>query len=350
MILTDVIPQKKVQKRKSKKSTLLIDKVKQSEAELVQLLNLSNKYLDENDVYENMNKAVRKVDQSSTSDRYAFFKENGFLPKELEQDSCISLRKSYYNDNTGVRMNNTKLEDFICKLDRTPKAQLSNMKDIGEKLNLSIIPFKYASENSYRNEYGVESFARECLLNDYDCYMLGPINYLDVWKCIIDKKELSQMWTNQKHQPVLDAVSLSIPSFKNVLSRIEALEENVDSCKSDSLNLQKQIDNVCDRVNANERKILKMEADQKQLQQEFERVETQRKKDAEVYRTPWIALDPILFAVPKGSDIIFDDEQVVFLGPCWGPEFPDLMAELKGLTVNKQLGTATNKRVAKIWK
>ena len=242
MILTDVIPQKKVQKRKSKKSTLLIDKVKQSEDELVQLLNLSNKYLDGDDVYENMNKAVRKVKQSSTDDRYAFFKENGFLPKELEENSYISLRKTY--SNRPILMDNTKLEDFICKLDRTPKAQLSNMKDIGEKLNLSIIPFKYASENSYRNEYGVKSFARECLLNDYDCYMLGPINYLDVWKCIIDKKELAQMWTNQKHQPVLDAVSLSIPSFKNVLSRIEALEENVDSCKSDSLNLQNQIDNV----------------------------------------------------------------------------------------------------------
>ena len=346
MILTDVIPQKKISKRKSKKSTLLIDKVNKSEADLIQLLNLSNKYLDEDTVYGNMDTAINNVKKSSRTDRYDFFKENGFLPKEVEEKNYITISKRW---GKGVVMDTTYLQDFMCKLDQTPKAQLSNMKDIGEKLNLSIMPFKYASENSYRYEQDVKSFAHECRLNDYDCYMLGPINYLDVWKCITDKEELSQMWANEKHQSILDAVSLSIPSFKNVLNRIEALEESVDSCKSDSLNLQKQIDNVCDRVNANERKLLKMEAEQKQLQKEFERVEKEQAKQIELYKTSWISLDPILFAVPKGSDIIFDDDQTVFLGPCWGPEFPDLMAELKGLTVNKKLGTVTTKQVAQIW-
>lgn len=354
MILADVIHQKKIQKRKNKKATQLIDNAKESVSELQRLLNLSNKYLDKNDVHKNMEAAIKVVSKNSDSGRLEFFKEHGYLPKGLEKESYLTVDKNYHHDD--VTMAERGYEDFIYKLDQTPKANLYSMKDIGEKLNLTIMPFKYASEDSYKSENRgwnkdnhVVDFAKECERNGYDCYMLGPISYLDVWKCITDKKDLSQMWTNQKHQSVLDAVSLSIPSFKNVMSRIEALEESVESCKGDSLKLQKQIDNVCDRVNANERKILKLEAGQKKIQEEFARVEKEKTKQIEVYRTPWISLDPILFAVPKGADIIFDDDQLVFLGPCWGPEFPDLMAELKDLTINKKLGSETTKKVARIW-
>ena len=196
MILTDVIPQKKVQKRKSKKSTLLINKVKQSEAELQQLLDLSNKYIiDKDNTYDIMNKAILNVKQTSETDRYDFFKEYGFLPKAVVSNTHININKSYCND--VIVMENSQHADFLYKLDQTPKSTLLHIKDIGEKLNLSIMPVKYVSEDCYKDEYGVSAFYRQCINNNYDCYMLGPINYLDVWKCITDKKELSQMWTNR---------------------------------------------------------------------------------------------------------------------------------------------------------
>ena len=77
MILTDVIPQKKVTKRKTKKATQLIEKARESEDELQRLLDLSSKYLEKNDVYQNMETAIKIVTKESESDRLEFFKEHG---------------------------------------------------------------------------------------------------------------------------------------------------------------------------------------------------------------------------------------------------------------------------------
>ncbi len=349
--LLDVVPQKKITKRKSKKSTELKRKIDEGTKDVFDFYDLTKKYLNSSESRESVSKMANVVNDNISQERSKFFQENNFLPLDCELQGFIMTKRSYYHDKDISIFEDS---DFFTKVSQTPKSNLSDLKDIGERLNMSIIPSEYVDSVSYSKEdhktvESIENFYRESERNGFTCYMLGPINFLDVWKCVNDKKELMQMWANEKHQNVLDAVSLSIPTFKNIISRIELIEENMDSCKNDTLKLQKQIDNVCDRVNALERKTLQLEAEQMKMKADFDRVEKQAAKNAQEIKTIWSARDPLLFAVPNGTDILFDDNVIAFLGPCYGPDFPDLMAELKSLKVNKKVGNTLINSVYKIW-
>ena len=114
------------------------------------------------------------------------------------------------------------------------------------------------------------------------------------------------------------AISMTVPMFRTMITEMKQLEgqirgidDRVANAEREIMNMATRIEQIAKQVDMQQRVIIEQRAVQQQLE----------KKLAKAHA--FSALEPMLLALPKKKNVLDDTWAVV--GPCWGPDFPEIV-------------------------
>ena len=246
---------------------------------------------------------------------------------------------------------NGQSADTLTVLNLLPKVKISEYKKLADAFNMVIIPLEYTQidklfdtqTNAKELKSGLRYFKellRQDITTKYQMYILCPIDYYNVWEQI-KTEVVKEIYYAPYFEFIFSTLELMIPSQKNLYLSMKANEENMKEMNAsfnaniDTLN--NKIRSVSTKVNKLEVEFIKEKQKNKEIQlkqeeetQELKKVMLKQKKEIEFL---YMNIDPGLFAVPKETNILTDDEEVSLVGLCWGADIDAMVYDMKGITI-----------------
>jgi hypothetical protein len=234
---------------------------------------------------------------------------------------------SYYRDDA----------DAYSMLSARPLSTTSKLRFITDTLGMAIIPFgaldsRSLAHEDYNVRAAVKSFSSQASQVGMDLYVIVPLELYDVLAHVnMDDHSLSMPYSKD-HATTLQTIGLQLPMFRamnsainNLDSRVGALEATQTIIKTQLVNLQNQMTTLQEDVGRlrKEAYIAKIKAEEASAAA-IKVIESRA-------ATQWFATDPLIFAVRRGDKIT--DDAVAIIGPCWGPDFSDILLIASGLNV-----------------
>lgn len=247
---------------------------------------------------------AEKVNKEAKKARSEFLNKFGTLPKT---DTC----------------------DIYTVAAEAPKVQVTYLHEVADQLGFALMPFKYMDDAAYRNEHWeikrrIEGFNK--LSDTFDIYALSPVSFYSVKKNVEDSEDLP-IYAPPAAVQAFMAISMSIPMFRSMRIELKALINKVDDIGERLSRTEREVKNLASRVE----QLAKQVESQQFAMLEARAVKLKLEDELEKERSTFFAMDPMLFAIPKSRTIL--DKGWAICGPCWGPDFPDIVAKLLKLNV-----------------
>ncbi len=219
--------------------------------------------------------------------------------------------------------------DPITLAAQSPKVLLADVRRMADRLSFLLMPFEYLDDRAYQLENyqvtaAIKGFVQD-LANWFDIYVLAPIQYYSVNKHVRAKTD-SSLYAGKDVAQAFIALAMSIPMFRAILGDVEDLRQRVDRVNARVVSVETELKNLARRIDE-----LQVQAQRQQAEALLAQERTtalQRQLETEISRGAFIALDPVLLAVPKGTGPQADG--VAIVGPCWGPDFADVIINALG--------------------
>jgi hypothetical protein len=291
-----------------------------------------------------------------------------------------------------------KAKDVLGKLAQNPTAELSNIQRIVEKLGFVILPFEYLNPASYAQEpremkEAIQNFGslRPDQLDIYVAYPAVHYSYENQLKAEDPNKKI---WVSTDCRQAFLAIQLTIPMARSQYMSIELIKQNQQTLQSNQRQLESNIRSLAET----QRMMMATMEDlarntQSQLQNMSEAIsqglalrteeaveqvrnlmrnapmgeEARARASALINKLrtsstmseiqvaeqalkalTFELLEPLMFAVKKGTKI-HDGKATCFLGPCWGPDFADILAVAQGLKVDHEQRKTLTEITGKLW-
>ena len=296
---------------------------------------LKNDY-DIND--ENLNESLKMLVETFNGAREGYIKNN----LDLTVDSLYKL------DYDGYEIKED--DDLLTKAALAPKAKVKDLKTVAEKLGFMITPWEYHNKKSFEKEdkktqKAIKEFAE--LEDQFDLFVVSPINYWDIKSHISAENPNQETFRSSKIKDVVASVEIQMPVLREFNFRIDDLENNVENLTERMDNSEKSIEKIestLDDVVTDISNIWTEMAEMKDDIQEVKVVAKNAERKAEQAQSTanaaistasraqsmaMKAIDPLLFAVKKGSGL--SDTNVAIVGPVWGPDFSWMVPALENL-------------------
>ncbi|RLC45452.1 MAG: hypothetical protein DRH57_07970 [Candidatus Cloacimonadota bacterium] len=314
--------------------------------ELFKANNLTSDFVSNND-------AILTALRVSINDRRkSFFLRNGILPTTLKQKlNGFEIPWRSYND-VEETFAPKYSDDIITKLSQTPTIKLSGIKSMADSLDMIIFPFDYIDKNSYGDEeYSlirkIDRF-NDALKDTYDMVVLAPINHYSLTnhaKAINADREIYA----GKHSMVFTSVLMNIPMFRSILNDLGELRDNVESLSGTISNVEKNMEMMQKQITSLQKQLDQQK--ERQLKAEIAHQEAISSMSAKLSEMAFRVTDPVLFAIPKGTDIndMNSDETLCFVGPVWGPDFDGVALFQLDMEIIKNQRNILNKSIEKVW-
>lgn len=254
-----------------------------------------------------LEKMYRRTQTESLGKRAGILIKSGMLPDEL-----------------------LTLGDPLTIAAQSPTVSLADARKIADKLSYLIMPFEYLDERSYQQERrptfeAIKGFADD-LEAWFDIYVLAPIPYYLVQKHVRAKTDRS-LYAGKAVAQAFMAVTMSIPMFRAILGDVEDLRKRMDRLDARVTNAEAELKNLARRIDDLQAQAERQHAEAIMAQQHT--VAIQRQLETLRARTAFIAYDPMMLAIPKGTNLQADGTAII--GPCWGPDFEDIVVTALGL-------------------
>ncbi|MFA6503685.1 MAG: hypothetical protein WCT54_01875 [Patescibacteria group bacterium] len=169
--------------------------------------------------------------------------------------------------------------EMLKNISSIAKAQLSHMKDLGNKLKFIAIPFAYLNPQSYQDETPEVQFTIgrfvDVVSPMFNPYVLCPLEYYSLERHMATREDLPKMVPTE-FVPIFQMLDLCLPVLRGIRSDIDDLRRKLE------MNIR--------------------------ARQERERLRLR---------------DPLMFAVPKFTDMCGDE--LVLIGPAWGPDLEEAL-------------------------
>lgn len=224
-------------------------------------------------------------------------------------------------------------KDCFGQLSNSPKVMLSEARAIADKLNFVIIPFAYLDNRSYASETydvktAINSFTGKDIGSIIQSYVICPVEFYSVENHVSSGLDLPVYAPTSLAQTFM-AIGISVPMFRAMKHEMNQMRNDVRNMDSRIQNLDQQVKNLSVQVQQ-----LAVQV-RTQLQQALIR-EAKAKEELRALETArFSSLEPMLLGLPTGTNI-FDDKWA-FMGPCWGPDFEDIvMAALELKPIKQQ--------------
>lgn len=239
-------------------------------------------------------------------------------------------------------------EDSLTKLDKTPTIKLGNIKSLADDLGMIVFPFDYIDERSYSGEgYELRRNLRnfsETLQDKFDLMVLAPINHYSLIKHVNSEDPNKQIYAGQ-HSMIFTSVQMNIPMFRSILNDLSDVREAVEGLSSTITNVEKNMKMMQSQLSS-----LQKQADQ-QRQQMLAQESAIKSLNSKLAEMEFRATDPVIFAVPKGTDInnMDEDNNQGFVGPVWGEDFQGIALYKLGVQIVENQRNQLNQIVSKVW-
>jgi hypothetical protein len=262
----------------------------------------------------------------------------------------------------------------------SPRGELGDILDVVTALGFAVIPFEYLNPKAYEREgcgmkEAIKAFGG--LKDRMDVYVVCPPNYYSLQRNIVADDPNQQIFAGRNEQAFM-ALRLTLPTLRAMQAQIKAMQVNQAALQRGQQYNREQVDEVRAGMTALRVQVEALETDvQAQLDQMQEsisstlQVETQKAVSAAaavlnsragkatkakaqalldsvaggklldvsaaaaaLEDIEFDVLDPMMFALKKGTKL-FDRGAAALMGPCWGPDFADIIAAAAGLVVDK---------------
>ena len=256
--------------------------------------------------------------------RIDFFGKMGTLPLDLEIDK----------------------NDPLSLAAKSPRIELSELRQVAEKLDFVLLPFEYMRPAAYTSESAstqksIQNFNTE-MSRLGQVYTLCPINCYDVFKHVQAERDLPIYGNSKNH--LLQAFSTLMPlhrvtftmitalqqKFAQVAERTEVIEENfAQQMDSISREFSRRIDEVAsqNRLKLAE-KIQQQENRKKGVSKQALATINELTSQIQNLAT---AFEPLMFMIPTGVSVSSGEGSCI-VGPCWGPDFDDIVFTILGFS------------------
>jgi len=240
--------------------------------------------------------------------------------------------------------------DILTALNHLPKVKISEYRTLANIFNMVIIPVEYTEidklfdieDNSYELKKGYKYFnelLRQDTTTNYQCYLLCPIDYYNVWEQI-KSDVIKGIYYSDYFENIFQTLDLIIPTQKNLYMATKTNDENLKSlAQSFDINIK----TLSDKINSISNKLNKLETEfinekyrnrqvQMNLESQNQQLQNTILKQQKQIEYLYCRLDPILFAVPENIDITNDDITSV-VGLCWGKDIDEIIFEMKNTLI-----------------
>lgn len=344
--LYDVLPLCPIKKSNNKEKSEIINQILGEKNDFISLNDHLGKYFN-NDVHNsvlndaNLNKEViKKIDDS----RRKFLDKFGYLPTQIQ--NSIEINKPYYNHPFIVEKS-----DWLTDLSKTPKIKGSDVKEIVDKFNFIAIPFECLNEKSFENEtYSMRQSIRNFnnkLKGDYDVYVITPIEYYSLEKHVKKNTEEKSIYAGQ-HSMVFTSIIINVPMFRTILNSMADNTEDINSLRNENKQINKSLEQINTSLLNLQRQVDKQ---QTQLIQQQIQLKDQEMKQERFQEMMLRIIDPVMIAFKIGVDINSDefDDELCYVGPCWGPDFDEKVSLALDIKVYENQRKKLEKISDEIW-
>lgn len=278
------------------------------------------------------NKIIHALHEETASEIQGMITSNEFVS---------NIDKISNEDLNNIHRNFSSISQNIFKFSKSPRFNLKSLVDVVDSLGFVIIPFQYLNKKSYASEtyevrQGIVDFMYvvENTYKNMQAYVACPASYYDI-QAQINNDTGCDIFASSKVDQAFFALNMVIPTLR-------ALSADNNQNKAMLNNIVNQINNINNNI-ANlqeklEREIsIRIENERRQaearVKAELDAMIKAQEENAAMQR--WLAEEPLLFAIEKGKKLT-DSKVIATMGPCWGPDFQDIVFESMKIEVKQK--------------
>ncbi len=199
-----------------------------------------------------------------------------------------------------------------------PRSSLGEIRKIADMLGFIVMPFDCMAEEGWNEE---SEDVRKCIHNFYNgmksirnVYVLSPIGLYDFDKHV-QGSHLLPIYAAPPLQQTITSVEIVLPFCRATYRRLVRLDEDLTELHEEMGDIKLQLHSLEQRMQSLENF---------RQQQQRENARQKRQEAIEAQRIAMTMNEPLMFAVNREHDIVSGDGQII-LGPCWGPDFDDIV-------------------------
>lgn len=212
----------------------------------------------------------------------------------------------------------------------SPRSSLDEIRQIADMLGFIVMPFGCMDERAWEGESrevqnAIENFYKG-MRAPRNVYALSPVEFYDFYEHVSLDENLP-FYAPPQLQQTFASIEVMLPFCRTMYRRIERNKEDMDL--------------LAEEINGVKKRLARVEYSVSRLEQIYERERREqaarRARAAAEERARRLAMwrEPLMFAVNKEHDVATGSGQVI-LGPCWGPDFDDILSAM--VTVKKKKG------------
>lgn len=215
-------------------------------------------------------------------------------------------------------------DEPLTRFARSPRVMVSDMRSLADAFGFVILPWEYFTRGDKATSAmseSIDEFVDEAEVDDrFIPYVLCPVTYYSLEQHVKASDDLP-IYPGPFGQAFM-GINMSIPMFRQLARRVGDLESSSRKTDVRLDSVETELKNLARRLG------------------EIQRAEERRQREAVAAREVaaiaarvaavqrFIPYDPMLLAIPSDKDIHSDTVAVV--GPCWGPDFDDIVAVARG--------------------
>lgn len=291
-------------------------------------------------------KMIKEIQRKEKYYLSNYWEEKDAIPEEYK-NSVIPE----YSYNGSYRYNMS----LYGRLSKYPLTSLNNIVKAADALNMVILSLDYIDLEEISRQYDLyhNSYYREkCELIEaiddckellkeenrkYYMYILCPLAYYDVWKEIHSKNHVEKYYP-ETLESIFTVIDMIIPAQKNLLRMCENNESNTKLLSND---LEKNMEIINSKLKRIETRIFNIENQVKIIQEKQQEAKDELKrvkfKKKELEKMVYSLLDPLIFFVYDDPiDFAKKENRTTHMVACFGPEFPEEIFVMNGLSVIKR--------------
>lgn len=268
--------------------------------------------------------AIEALADKRDTMRGALFAKHGALPPSLHDGLDWEV--------SPTQAKAWREPDFLSKAQQTPQVSMKSVIRLADRLGFMVMPFDYLDRRVVTDDEfatpetqdQITAF-QDKLGEWFDFYVVCPPSFYSMRQHIEAATELPLIAPSTARQAFM-AIDVSVSMFRTMMNDIKALrnrqdgqEERLRRLDDDVKNLARKVDSLQQQVDDQQAAIMRqrLEAQAQRAQiAKFANLERERRLRIE---------EPMMLAVPKGLEVT-SAAAWALVGPCWGPDFDDVIA------------------------
>lgn len=272
----------------------------------------------------------------------------GSIPKEVEEYKLYN-----FAENNSFFRKDTQTWDSkynLSVLNMAPIISGKDVKDIVDKFGFVAMPASCLHEDAYNlaewpKRKQIDRF--KSFKDSFEVYVIAPLEYYSLENHVRKNTDESPVYSGV-HEQTFNAITITLPMFRTMDTQITTLTKDSQMMATNLRVIQTGLNQMRTSINR-----LQEQFDKQQKAQMLQalKLEEQKRELEAMERSRIRSMDPLMIAFKKGTDINSEEfnELPCFVGPCWGPDFSELVATALDLKVIKNQRSLLTKTATELW-